>query len=824
MGEQITRDTILRWGQGQKVWDFLSVMGHALQTAPDDHQVRLLGVSNLARLGLGALARQQIELLPPEVQAYPDIQHLYNVTEKISDNRLGPKRRIRYCKMNLDALGERANPLTDAFGTWCERIPQEEAFISSDGNVIRRPCSEPDPAKWKLVGDHRAMAQTMARQLATQATPSSALAIEGVDPPWFLELAARYLQRQSDGSHARLTILQADPLELLDALSTTDLRDVLQHDRIHILVGPNAGVRYAEWLEEHRGVASIGFACTSPSTRTRIDPAVDVIVADAENRYTSTRDRLIQIVEQHTRGRDAAYWLRRYADARAGGDPLRILIPSSRFSTYVKHAARDLSKAFRMAGCETRVFIEPADHSRLTKVGYLDLFSEFDPDLIVLINYPRSMLGEGIPTNTPFVCWIQDAMPHLFDENIGRAQGPLDFVAGHFYAELFDRFGYARDRFLHCPATASRTKFHSGPVEQSLNDKYSCELAVVTNHSETPEAMQRRLQPAILAAGVPPEALDAITTALWKIAREDYELASLGRAQFVCAQVLEDFRPRSVDVAGVARQYAMPLLERMMRHLTLEWAASIADRRNWRLHIYGRGWSEHPTFSRFAMGEIEHGEPLRACYQAAACQLHVSIHGAQHQRVFETALSGGLPLCSRTSACRNPAVMLKSFLQDTEPDSSRNEKVGYVIANHPAVMAAISTLQDIGFAGPRLTEGGILWIARTAFDAARSGTIDSAPPTADVLVDQSSTTFGNELELERLAARAVERPVWRAALSTAIARRVRESLTTEDLATRLLMFVESSLEQRCVTQVDRGNVEGEPPSVHATPISSAPAV
>ena len=53
---------------------------------------------------------------------------------------------------------------------------------------------------------------------------------------------------------------------------------------------------------------------------------------------------------------------------------------------------------------------------------YLRAFAEFEPDLVVLINYTREQMKGSIPEGVPFVTWVQDAMPHLFDARLGAAQ------------------------------------------------------------------------------------------------------------------------------------------------------------------------------------------------------------------------------------------------------------------------------------------------------------------------------------------------------------------------------------------------------------------
>src|SRR5262249_16387321 len=139
--------------------------------------------------------------------------------------------------------------------------------------------------------------------------------------------------------------------------------------------------------------------------------------------------------------------------------------------------------------------------------------------------------------------------------------------------------------------------------------------------------------------------------------------------------------------ALVLRTYAFPMADRMLRHQTAAWAASLARERGWRLRLYGRGWDTAAAFEEFARPGIAHGEALRACYRAAAAHLHVSAHTLTHQRVMECALSGGLPLCRLLPDLLQPARVLAQWAcvmrgEAVEEDLERG-MVGYVWMDQP---------------------------------------------------------------------------------------------------------------------------------------------
>jgi hypothetical protein len=75
----------------------------------------------------------------------------------------------------------------------------------------------------------------------------------------------------------------------------------------------------------------------------------------------------------------------------------------------------------------------------------------------------------------------------------------------------------------------------------------------------------------------------------------------------------------------------------LFRHQPLEWLAEMGVD----LRLWGQGWESHPTLSRYARGPADNQTQLAAIYQASKINLHMSPHGAVHQRLFEGLCAGG---------------------------------------------------------------------------------------------------------------------------------------------------------------------------------------
>jgi len=266
----------------------------------------------------------------------------------------------------------------------------------------------------------------------------------------------------------------------------------------------------------------------------------------------------------------------------------------------------------------------------------------------------------------------------------------------------------------------------------------------------------------------------------WSVLRDEVRRAMAGRHRMA----------GDPDVEGaVLRSYAVPVADRAMRHLAIEWAARAAARRGWRLRLYGRGWERHPALSAYAAGLAEHGEELRACYQCAAVHLHLCLTTLMHQRPMECVLSGGLPIVRPTRDALAPLqarAQMRIADEGIAPIGVDAQTGGalYSFADTPEGMRYLSMAQRLGMA-PRRT-GIVLTAARLEAMRRRRSVEPLETDPAWLLGDLPEISFTDGAGLERLVERSIEDPGWRAAVSEGIAGRVRERLTHTALAGRLV--------------------------------------
>ncbi len=632
-------------------------------------------------------------------------------------------------------------------------------------------------------------------------SPMVPIIIEGADPPWLLERVWRTTPALPDGYHPWIAVVARDEEGWRRACERTDLAPILADERVHVFTGERAALDFSEFQHERLHTRLNCQLLTLPGAPDgTMSPLPDLIRA-ALGAQQAEHVRLTAEVEAIYAGRDERFWAERFRaamESAPGAAPLRVLILTSRYTTFVRHAMHDLAEAFRAGGCEARTLMEPDDHSRLVTVAYLREFAAFRPDLVVTANFARPHLGAACPRNVPFVCWIQDTLAHLFDSRIGRALGPLDFTFGNTMQALHLHHGWPARTMRHWPVVASAARFHAGPVDAARRQRFECDLAYVSHHSGAPEALTQGWLRETRPGSPEHEAVRWLAPRLIGLVRDEAPGAPLderqhsARARPIIDEALAMFPGATLDRSRFWAHVAGPMMERLVRRQTLRWAAEAARSRGLVFRIYGRGWDADPEFAPFAAGPVEPGEDLRACYQCAGAHLHMSANTGAHQRVYECALSGGLML----------RRLCLADLEMYEEELARRSLAA------PPGGAAGAGRGPVTLAGRDIPGMGALnrWRASVGLPARRSMALDAdhasrllarAPVSMDLfpdrlLPDSAETLFWSAETLAERVERAAD-PAWRRRTQEAHARAIAGHATTDALARDMACFVREAL-------------------------------
>ena len=702
--------------------------------------------------------------------------------------------RERILRQNLARLEASIGPSEAQIVSWRE-ASRACAWVRCEEGMI---CRKSDASTLgETMRMHRRAIAPLIEEVETRCR--SSIILEGVDPPWALEKLIRVRAPiDKPNFRQRVLVLQDQWDELLDGLAYVDLGEELGDSRILWFVGPGASDRLLEWAFERIDDAPPVMVVQNPLVRTKATPDGGALMRLIDAKWEENASELVQRVRSRP-VRSKGWWANRFEQACNGGEPLRVMIPTARHTTYLKYAAADLQDAFTRMGCVCKVQMEEDDSRVISKSIHLRNVCDFDPDLIVLINYHRVSLSEHIPKDIPFVCWIQDAMPHLFKPQAGASLGEMDFVVGMVKPEMIDRLGYPADRTRWMPMVASKSKFAGEP----LDDGFDCEIAWVTHQSEHPSLFRARLignmkQKAPDAAPKFEALLDRVEQMVLGIRHQNL----LGELYLLFNEAFfpDGFPEEAVGLrTNMVNDMLNPYAERIFRHQTAQWAANIARRRGWRFRLYGNGWEKHPQLGSFAGGPLEHGDDLRACYRRSVVQIHASVNQATHQRVSECLLAGGMPLCRAMRGAFSQVVQQigreAELLRDDGLMSRGYSTPLYVeIASCRRAVELMEHLHRLELDDESsYGDGKMKWPSNADPSEQPAMYGDGNDAAAEMVMAHADLFFTTEAQLEALIEKAINDQAWRRERIVRGVERTPRALTTEGFVEQVLDMVRSGL-------------------------------
>ncbi len=309
---------------------------------------------------------------------------------------------------------------------------------------------------------------------------------------------------------------------------------------------------------------------------------------------------------------------------------------------------------------------------------------------------------------------------------------------------------------------------------------------------ETPEALHARLR-----AGAGHPRVQALMDAFFDGTRElmgssrfngGYDLNGLLRqAEERTGIVVRDsaVRDRLMSV------YVRPLADRTLRHATLAWVADWADLTGRVVHLYGRGWENHPRFGRYARGVAEHGHHLGRIARHARINLHMGTSLALHQRVLETVGAGGFMLIRWNPFDFEPPAYesFRRWLVEHEVREPRRISNGELPADF--VEGRLRRLEMTG----RPTQDFLDVSAEYLLEQNPWDPGDRRFNCAEMAFeDLHRITFDGPASFAERAEHFLSHPDEREAVTARMRAQVRELFTYDALVPRLLAFVKKCLE------------------------------
>lgn len=594
-------------------------------------------------------------------------------------------------------------------------------------------------------------------------------------------------RRMLHGFAPRLYALEHDEEALGAALYLLEDIEPLCHERVELLIGPDCVERLQALLDAapERDLPRhvLGFPATG-DLQARVLAAVENLTARRAAAATSHMGAARQWYANHT----TLYWSERFARPRR--EPLRVLGLTSRFTTVLQYAMRDLRAAFERRGHRFHTLIEPTDHDLLTPLEVTRTINEFRPDLVIAIDHTRAGQNGLIPDRVPFVCWVQDLLPHLMTPRAGESMNDLEFFIAPELHQFVTTYRYPAERGLAWTLATDAALYSADPLPEIDLAPHRCDVSYVSNQSQTPEAFVADY----LARSMNHDKGRVLCEWLWRrIESQVRGGASPPSATLLLPEAREATGIAPSDAAAadlLSRTFIHPLSELIFRQSTLEWVAAYCEQTGRTLRLYGLGWESHPRLGRYACGVARNGVMLRAVYQASRVNLQVIGSGAVHQRLLDGLAAGGFFLI-RSCPLDHLHEPVTALLDEVDRLGLSGDAT-FSPSDHPVLAAALATTRYLRGLAP-LPPGGdskppdVMRITSDELayyrDLASSGYRRVA---GAVFADYASVSFSSREELRARLDRYLECPQSRAPVAARMREVVLQRFTYDSLIDALL--------------------------------------
>ncbi len=760
---------------------------------PTDAALALLICRSYSALGLAGPAREALNGPALSLAGRSEVQEILRQLATVPTGRVSWRSLQSRFEANSTRTHRRHPHVRQFDPLFCEIPRRLELFQSSDGNLHVSQRGDDGRRTWipglfdlngmvaKIELPHQAKGETLYCQPYLVVSDHFGALLRRV---------YRGTSKMLLNFAPRIYLLEPDPTALGLLLYTSDDVDALCHERTTLLVGPGCVAELASILEEHPERAPPEYLVRLPTVRGPMAEDVPEAVREVAAVQADRSRAVIERVRDQYMRLPGGHWRRRFDEAAGGG--LRVLSMTSRFTTVLQYAVRDLKAAFEALGHRFELLIEPNDHDLITTWDMAGMLDAFQPDLIVVIDHLRGEYAHCIPPKVPYVCWIQDQLPHLMRPEAGRSHGPLDFYVAPELSQFVRTYEYPPDRGMSWTMATNEEVYSAAPLPESRLSPHRCDFSFVSNQSALPEEFHARLRCQMEATPRGQQLLDHLFDMLRAGADERHPPCCRSAMQLL-AQAREEIgiAPSTTRLMDqVARRYLHPIAELIFRQQALAWVADYCDQTGRALHVYGTGWESHPRFARYARGVVSNGQVLRAVYQASRINLQIIGSGAVHQRLLDGLAAGGFFLIRSCpiDVLNDPSERLLSAMRlaGAAPGDWLDE------ARSPQIAAALSELRPI------LTEPAVPGRARiTAGDFAslEAHAADGYRRVARAVFDRyDDVSFGGTAEFRRLADRFLASDEERARISAEMRRQVLARFTFKALVRDLVEFIRARVE------------------------------
>ncbi len=429
-------------------------------------------------------------------------------------------------------------------------------------------------------------------------------------------------------------LIESDVDAMLAWLALADRRTSLADPRLLLFAGPAAVADWRARLEDRAGIPM-------PDHVLVADPTADAeAVARARAAVTHGRTARIEAAVASLGERWAD---RTDAAAAAAIRPGATVVGfTSRHTTMLKFAMRDVADAFERLGYRFVTVEEPSDGEHLFAADIADVLDREDAALVVAFNRlrPGAMPLFGA---APLLTLVLDPVDEILSREGARRVGRRDVVCGFYADRAVADHGYPPRRYLPLSFFPIATStFHDAPLTPAEAERFDCDLVYVGHPRGTADAWH-----AHCTRSFPPEIAPVLDAARAMLEERTHDPRAVLHVPACRAIVNEACARTGVDLSdrmrsNVATMHVHRLHDIAWRREALGWAADWARRTGRSLHLHGDGWERDPEFAEFARGPVDRAREARLAYRGARLALQLLPTGLVHQRTFEAVASGAL--------------------------------------------------------------------------------------------------------------------------------------------------------------------------------------
>lgn len=467
-----------------------------------------------------------------------------------------------------------------------------------------------------------------------QGLPPGVLAV--IDPPLpgFAGLIKALAEDRLDRFQKELQLF-IDPAPLLEILRVIDLEDLAQ-ETFSLRIYPKEAIEEQYPAEHCR--TGLNFFGGDQADRERIIRAATQGQSEADRTYAQW-NRAVGPGSLDT------------VKSKPPGRKIRIAAVESKFSTYIRYAARDLLSGFEKLGCSTRLFLEEDNqvfyrHHQLSRE-----LREFNPDLMLVFNRTRKDCA-WIPENLPVAWWMQDwsdeflgskgpgwvtepdfifgfhpKLKEIFEANHGQPMTILPVCADEeVYRPLDEPRRYDVSYVSHAPLEPWMAPFHaaSDPIKY-LHQTYS----------SLPDDT-RRIFAVALVAYLTMDLIE-IPGVFWLYPNK--LAVAMGRLlRGLGVEVPDKGLESIIDPNAFRTEMHGAVKIRTLKRLV---------RSGIKVDLFGRGWELIPELAPLSHGPAANGRELNRITNQTRINLNINSFSAITTRSVEINLSGGFMLTTR---------------------------------------------------------------------------------------------------------------------------------------------------------------------------------